>query len=95
MEKEITFTAKIDIPEGYEAFYNEDTNSVEIRKKDNLPNSWEEFYKNTPVSNREYFINANSNIIRTSNAPRLEYADKNLLPNEETAKAFLALMQLI
>lgn len=101
MKKEITFTAKIDVPEGYEAYYNEETKSVEIRKKNILPNSWEEFCENTPILDKEYIIDTVSNIVKAFNeqymynTSRVINRDKNILPNKETAEAFLALMQLI
>lgn len=97
MKKEITFTAKIDIPEGYEAFYNEETKSVEIRKINILPNNWEEFCKQNVIKENEYFIDASSNIRKCESVGHCRYLsiDKNLLPNKEMAEAFLALMQLI
>lgn len=101
MEKEITFTAKINVPEGYEAFYNKKTKSVEIRKKDTLPNSWEEFCENTSVSNKECIIDTCSDIVKAFNeqfvynTSRVINRDKNILPNKEIAEAFLALMQLV
>lgn len=91
-------TIEIEVPDGYKAVYNEDTQRVIIKKvekpKVELPKSWEEFCKNNPVKKNEYFINGNGEIICAAEKHRTANL-KNILPNKETAEAFLALMQLI
>lgn len=86
-------TIEIDVPDGYKAVYDENTQRVEIVKVE-LPKTWEEFCKNNPVEFKEtYIYNGRVNNVRTD-GERTE-KDKDLLPNRETAEAFLALMQLI
>lgn len=91
-------TIEIEVPEGYKAVYNEDTQRVIIRRvekpKVELPKSWEEFCKNNPVKKNEYFIDGNGEIICVAEKHRTANL-KNILPNKETAEAFLALMQLV
>lgn len=86
-------TIEIEVPDGYKAVYNENTQRVEIVRIE-LPKSWEEFCKNNPVEFKEtYIYNGRVNNVHTD-GERTE-KDKDLLPNKETAEAFLALMQLI
>ena len=60
-----------------------------------LPKTWEEFCNNYKVQKEECFIASNSVIANVSSSDRrLIYSDQNLLPNEQAAKAHLALMQL-
>lgn len=87
-------TIEIEVPEGYKAVYNKDTQKVEIVKV-NLPKSWEEFCDMFPKNTREYFINEGSCMTGCSKERRHINIDKKVLPNIETAEAFLALMQLI
>lgn len=91
-------TIEIEVPDGHKAVYNEETQRVIIRKvekpKVELPKSWEEFCKNNPVKKNEYFINGNGEIICAAEKHRTANL-KNILPNKETAEAFLALMQLV
>ena len=88
-----TIEIEVEVPDGYKAMYNKDTQKVEIVRIE-LPKSWEEFCKNNPVEFKEtYIYNGRVNNVRTD-GERTE-KDKDLLPNKETAEAFLALMQLI
>ena len=86
-------TIEIEVPDGYKAVYDKDTQKVEIVKVE-LPKSWEEFCENNPIKAGEYFINEYSEIIYAAEKHRAANL-KNILPNKETAEAFLALMQLI
>lgn len=93
-----TIEIEIEVPDGHKAVYNEDTQRVIIIKvekpKVELPKSWEEFCKNNPVKKNEYFIDGNGEIICAAEKHRTTNL-KNILPNKETAEAFLALMQLV
>lgn len=86
-------TIEIEVPEGYKAVYDEETQKVEMVSV-TLPKTWEKFCENNPVEFKEtYIYNGRVNNVRTE-GERTE-KDKDLLPNKETAEAFLALMQLI
>ena len=91
-------TIEIEVPEGYKAVYNEDTQRVIIRRvekpKVELPKSWEEFCGDNPIKKNEYFIDEYGEITYAAEKHRATNL-KNLLPNKETAEAFLALMQLV
>ena len=73
--------------------YNEDTQKIEIVKI-GLPKTWEEFCGDNPIKKNEYFIDEYGEIIYAAEKHRATNL-KNILPNKETAEAFLALMQLI
>lgn len=98
MEKEI----KINIPEGYEI--DKENSSFELIKfkkiEKKLPRTWEEFCETHPIVQGEIFIEVDSSICKMPNiilagSTRNCIKDRNLLPNEECAKAALALCQLI
>lgn len=85
-------TIEIDVPDGYKAVYNKDTQKVEMVEIE-LPKTWEEFCDMFPKKIGEYYISSNSDIVDTIiEGKRL---NKNLLPNKAITEAFLALMQLI
>lgn len=86
-------TIEIDVPDGYKAVYNEDTQKIEIVKI-GLPKTWEEFCGDNPIKNNEYFIDEYGEITYAAEKHRATNL-KNILPNKETAEAFLALMQLV
>ena len=86
-------TIEIEVPEGYKAVYNEDTQRVEIVKI-GLPKTWEEFCGDNPIKKNEYFIDEYGEITYAAEKHRATNL-KNILPNKETAEAFLALMQLV
>lgn len=86
-------TIEIEVPDGYKAVYNEDTQRVEIVKI-GLPKTWEEFCGDNPIKKNEYFIDEYGEITYAAEKHRATNL-KNILPNKETAEAFLALMQLI
>lgn len=89
---------KITPPEGYiideerSTIYN-----IVFKKKDELPTTWEEFYKQNRSTKGEYFIAVMSNIVEYKNNntfPRDNYYDRLLLSTKEDAEAHLALIQL-
>lgn len=68
----------------------------ELCIKKELPNSWEEFVEQNKIKNNESYITDLSDICHVDkDRVRLPSEDRNILPNKETAEAFLALMQLI
>lgn len=87
---------KINVPEGYEAVVLNGT--IEIRKKETnwwLPKTWEELCANNPIKEEEFFIDANCKLHKPCKELRDPLRDANFLPNEEYAKAMIALCQLI
>jgi len=86
-------TIEIDVPDGYKAEYNKDTQKIEIVKI-GLPKTWEEFCGDNPIKKNEYFIDEYGEITYAAEKHRATNL-KNILPNKETAEAFLALMQLV
>lgn len=86
-------TIEIEMPDGYKAMYDKETQKVEIVKVE-LPKTWEEFCKNNPVEFKESFI-YEGKVNRVFIEGERGKEHKALLPNEKTAEAFLALMQLI
>ena len=94
---------EIEVPDGYKAVYNEETQEVEIKKVELpkydikfFPKTWEDFCSTYSVKNeQECFIDENSEICIFSLRHRNSKVGRNLLPNVKIAKAFLALMQLI
>ena len=86
-------TIEIEVPYGYKAVYDKDTQKVEIVKI-GLPKTWEEFCGDNPIKKNEYFIDEYGEITYAAEKHRATNL-KNILPNKETAEAFLALMQLI
>ena len=97
-------TIEIEVPDGYKAVYNKDTQKIEVICA-TLPKTWEEFCENNPIKNWECFITERSKIedfytedsvtIPEEKRARNVDTDKSTLPDRETAEAFLALMQLI
>ena len=90
-EKEL----KINIPEGYEIDKKNSTfERIVFKKKSTYPKSWKEFCENIEITNKEYFIGWDSQVM-TSGIKNKDYdKDRNLCKTEEEADAFLALMQL-
>lgn len=87
-------TIEIEVPDGYKAVYNEDTQRVEIVRVE-LPKSWEEYCKQNPIVDWEYFINERSEIDEIRKRERNPLTDMSTIQLREMAIAFLALMQLI
>ena len=68
----------------------------ELGIKKELPDSWEEFVEQNEIKNTESYITDLSDICNVDkDRVRFPSEDRNILPNKETAEAFLALMQLI
>ena len=86
-------TIEIEVPDGYKVVYSKDTQRVEIVKI-GLPKTWEEFCGDNPIKKNEYFIDEYGEITYAAEKHRATNL-KNILPNKETAEAFLALMQLV
>lgn len=84
---------EIEVPEGYKAVYNKDTQKIEMLKS-KIPKTWEEFCEDNPVKNGECFIYENEICdVFIGGGRGVEH--KVILPDRETAEAFVALMQLI
>ena len=95
-------TIEIEVPEWHKAVYNEDTQKIEFKELPKvdlkyLPKTWGDFCATYPIKREqeECFIDENSEICIFSRRHRNSKVRKNLLPNVKTARAFLALMQLI
>lgn len=87
-------TIEIEVPDGYKAVYDENTQRIEIVVKIGLPKTWEEFCDNYPVEPKESFI-YEGKVNRVFVGGKRDPKNAGLFPNKETAEAFLALMQLI
>lgn len=91
---------KIKIPDGFELVQIGE-GRWEQRKKKTPPKTWEEFCKSHPIKDDEYFLAPGTDdgiqaIGTLPDFPRSrEVQYKDILPNKETAEAFLALMQLL
>lgn len=89
-------TIEIEVPDGKKAVWKDGTIVFEdIKPK--LPKTWEEFCKQSEVNDGEYYINSQSYVVKifACNYPhRRETIDRNILPNKQSAKQHLALMQL-
>lgn len=60
-----------------------------------LPKTWEEFCKNYPIKEVEYFLNTFCELHGAgSGNKRQKKSDRNILPSLQAAEAHLALMQL-
>lgn len=85
----------INIPEGFELKKVSETEYQIVPKERKLPKTWEEFCEINSRKQNEYFINADSDIIKISAFDRLADTDKNVCPSKEVAEGILALIQLI
>lgn len=85
---------EIEVPEGYKAEYNEETQKVEVVRIE-LPKTWEEYCKQNPIVDWEYFINERSEIDEIRKRERNPLTDMSTIQLREMAEAFRALMQLI
>lgn len=71
-------------------------NLMMAEETDDLPTSWEEFCKNYPIEDKEYFIDEHSNIKQAFECNcREEERDRILMRTKEQAEAMLAFIQLI
>lgn len=85
---------KIEIPDNCELIKDGDAYIVK-EKKQEPPKSWVEFCQNYPITEREHFIGAFSDIADVEEGVlRTTKSDRNLCVSKEEAEAFLALMQL-
>lgn len=85
----------INIPEGFELVQTSET-TFEIKKKTNLPKTWEEFCKTHNIKTKECYVDTNSLIHNmTEEIRRDNEMDRNLLPSKSDAEGIIALMQLI
>lgn len=86
-------------PEGYEIDKEKSTfEKIVFKPIDSRPRSWEEYCKQQKANNKKgYYINsAGCNLDKTSwNTCSTTDFWRNVLPSEELAKAFLAMMQLM
>lgn len=83
---------KITIPDNCELI--KDGDSYVVREKmQNPPRSWEEFCEKYPLTDKEAFIDADSNIRPPcQRGERKALSGKNWCASKEEAEAFLALM---
>ena len=91
---------KIEIPAGFEVGKTEVVDGALVvtfkPKEPQLPKEWEEFCETTPIQKGECYIDQISEIEVFEFAHvRRPVLDANTVPNRETAKAVLALCQLI
>ena len=95
MDKRIK-EVKIEVPEGYEIDRENSTlERIVFKKKNELPESWEEFCEMTPVSESEVWISTASGITTIGYRKiRHEDSDANLLATEKDALQHLALIKL-
>ena len=87
-------TIEIEVPDGYKAVYNEETQKVEIVRME-LPKTWEEYCKQNPIVDWEYFINERSEIGEIRKREKNPETDKSTIQTKDMAEAFIALMQLV
>lgn len=85
---------EIEVPDGYKAVFDRKTQRVELVDA-TLPKTWEEFCERTPVTNEETYIDFYRGGRTEGDTKRDVFKDRALLPDYDTAEAFIALMQLI
>ena len=86
-------TIEIEVPDGKKAVWK-DGRVVFEDIEPQLPNTWEEFCKNYPIKNGEYFIDNVNQIVAPGWRIREVYGGQNILPSYKAAEAHLAYMQL-
>lgn len=90
MKKEIEISA----PKGYS--FKEVRDGKVVFEQDVLPTSWEEYCENYPVIVGECYVDTESDIITFDEGQsRDSVQDENVIKNEKTAEAILALNKLI
>ena len=92
-------TIKINVPEGKVAKYNERTQTIEfIDKEPVISKSWEEFCKNHPYADNEWYFDSLSVIhrtgIKTHHRDRTDGYETPFLSSEEDTVGILALISL-
>lgn len=75
--------------------YDPNDPRVIYKKEKELPKTWEEFCKNNPRREGEFYINDISQIRETPGSSRYMISDANVLPSKEYAEAMLTLCKLI
>lgn len=94
-----TIELKVQIPEGYEIDESKSTfEKIVFKKKDDKPRSWEDYCKQQiEKEEKGYFIRHDICIPSKVNWIGCTRPDtwKNVLPSEELAEAFIAMMQLM
>ena len=86
-------TIEIEVPDGKKAVWKNGNivfEDIEVP----LPNTWEEFCKNYPIKNGEFYIDGLTQIVAPGWRFREIYGGQNILPNYKAAEAHLAYMQL-
>ena len=91
-------TLEIEVPDHMNAVWK-DGEVVFEDIEPQLPNTWEEFCKNSNISEKEYFISDYYGVskvhrIRSYQVPRDPKRDANILPSKDAAEQHLALMKL-
>ena len=86
-------TIEIEVPDGKKAVWKDGILVFEDIEPQ-LPNTWEEFCKNYPIKNGEYYIDSLSQIVAPSWRDREIYGGQNILPSYKAAVQYLALMKL-
>lgn len=89
-------TKEIIIPQGWEVEKIKNGKIILKEVVERLPKTWEEFCEKNREKKGEVFI-SNLSDLREVNEPkrRESFTNRNVLPDRQTANAFLALMQLI
>ena len=90
---------KIQIPEGYEIDKDNSTfEKIVFKKKNTKPRSWKEYYEQQ-IANKKHGYYIDDEDCSSVSVVWNELAEvnkwKNVLPSEELAEAFLAMMQLM
>lgn len=88
MDKDV----KVNVPDGYEAIWNEETGEIDVVRKSVKPKSWEEYCESMNASEVFYIINPYSEIMQQRY--QFQHGSRNLIGSWKEAEAFLALMQL-
>lgn len=86
-------TIEIEVPDGKKAVWK-DNKIVFEDIKPQLPETWKEFCKYNKIKEEECYLDTTSCITKADISERHSYIDRNILPNKQSAKAHLALMQL-
>lgn len=89
-----TIEIEIEVPDGHKAVYDKNTQKIEIVKVE-LPKTWEEYCKQNPIVDWEYFINECSEIGEIRKREKNPETDKSTIQTKDMAEAFIALMQLV
>ena len=86
-------TIEIEVPDGKKAVWK-DNKIIFEDIKPQLPKTWEEFCRQNKIEKNECYLDACSCVEKALIRERCEDSDRNVLPNKQTTKQHLALMQL-